>query len=65
MASVVVTGPPGSGGSLVASMIHAASTRSDQPVTRVDLRDAESWARLGDSAGTLLLRHPDRLLEVE
>lgn len=46
-------------------MIHAASTRSDQPVTRVDLRDAESWARLGDSAGTLLLRHPDRLLEVE
>lgn len=65
MAGVVVTGPPGSGRTLVASAIHAASTRSAEPVTRIDLRDAESWARMGDGGGTLLLRHPDRLDDVE
>lgn len=65
MAGVVVTGPPGSGRTLVASAIHAASTRSAEPMTRIDLRDAESWSRLGDSDGALLLRHPDRLDEIE
>ena len=65
MAGVVITGQPGSGRSLVASTIHAASTRSAEPVIRIDLRDAEGWARLGGDGGTLLLRHPDRLNEVE
>lgn len=65
LAGVVVTGPPGSGRTLVASTIHAASNRSGRPMTRVDLRDVAGWERLGDNAGTLLLRHPDRLDEVE
>lgn len=65
MAGVVVTGPSGSGRTLVASALHATSTHSGEPITRIDLRDADNWARLSGNGGTLLLRHPDRLDEVE
>jgi len=65
LAGVVVTGLPGSGRATVASAIHAASARAARPMIRVDLRDPASWHRIGDGAGTLLLRHPDRLDEVE
>nr|WP_229363710.1 response regulator [Sphingomonas sp. PL-96] len=65
LAGVVVTGPPGSGRTLVAAAIHAASARAAEPLIRVDLRDTTTWPRLENSGATLLLRHPDRLDEVE
>lgn len=65
MAGVVVTGASGSGRSLVASAIHAASGQAAAPMIRVDLRDPEAWDRIGEAHDTLLLRHPDQLGEVE
>lgn len=64
-AGVVVSGPGGSGRSLVAAALHAASPQAAEPPTIVDLRDAASWSRIAAARGTLLLRHPDRLGEVE
>ncbi|WP_343527089.1 response regulator [Sphingomonas sp.] len=64
MAGVVVTGPSGAGRSLIAAAIHAASTRADLPMRRIDLRDPHGWDRLDQETGTWMLRHPDRLNEV-
>jgi DNA-binding NtrC family response regulator len=64
-AGVVVSGPSGSGRSLVAAALHAASPHAAEPLTIVDLRDAASWPRIAAAHGALLLRHPDRLGEVE
>ncbi|WP_322966267.1 sigma-54-dependent transcriptional regulator [Sphingomonas fuzhouensis] len=67
MAGVVVTGPSGAGRSLIATALHAASAGADRPMARVDLRDPLAWARLSQSeaGATWLLRHPDRLDEIE
>jgi len=65
MAGVVVTGASGTGRNLVASAIHAASPRATEPMVRVDLRDPDAWSRISVGGGTLLLRHPDRLGELD
>jgi DNA-binding NtrC family response regulator len=65
MAGVVVTGASGTGRSLVAEAIHAASRGAGEPMIRIDLRDPEAWSRIGGDGGTLLLRYPDRLGEVD
>lgn len=62
-AGVTVTGASGSGRTLVAMAVHAASGREGEP-SRIDLRDERAWAGLPDSTGTVILRHPDKLGEV-
>lgn len=64
VASVAITGRSGTGRTLVAELIHAASATSDLPLVKIDLRDPASWARLDDAEGTLLLRHADKLDEI-
>lgn len=60
-ASVTVTGPAGSGRTLAARAIHAASTDAADPIARIDLR-ADDWRdRLADAGSSVILRHPDRL----
>lgn len=63
-AGVVVTGPAGSGRGLTAAALHAASPHAAAPMPVIDLRDDTAWGLLDSPAGTLLLRHPDRLGEV-
>lgn len=60
-ASVCVTGPSGSGRTLVATAIHAVAPDRDTAPARVDLRDPEQWQVLDAASGTVVLRHPDRL----
>ena len=60
-ASVVVTGPAGSGRTLVVQAIHAASLKAADPVSRIDLRRDDRWDRVSDASGTVILRHADRL----
>ncbi|PXA93117.1 Fis family transcriptional regulator [Nostoc sp. 3335mG] len=62
-AGVVVTGPPGSGRSLTAAALHAASADAGAAMATIDLRDDAAWSRLVDTS-TILLRHADRLGEV-
>ncbi|MEH3160348.1 MAG: hypothetical protein PGN08_16370 [Sphingomonas taxi] len=56
-----MTGPGGSGRMLVACALHAASADAATPALRIDLRDPAAWERLDGAAGTVILRHPDRL----
>jgi DNA-binding NtrC family response regulator len=63
-AGVTITGPSGSGRSLTALALHAASPHAAQEAARVDLRDAAQWQPLPDMRGTIILRHPDRLDEI-
>lgn len=58
-ASVAITGPAGSGRTLVAGALHAASSRTIPPVS-IDLEDQPAWDRLAEGE-TLILRHADRL----
>jgi DNA-binding NtrC family response regulator len=60
-ASVAVTGRAGSGRTLAAQAVHAASPDAASPLLRVDLRDDAAWNRLDEAIGTVLLRYPDRL----
>ncbi|QHL91900.1 response regulator [Sphingomonas changnyeongensis] len=60
-ASVTVTGPPGSGRTLAARAIHAASADAASAIMRVDVRDPDQLAALAGAGGTVLLRHPDAL----
>lgn len=60
-AGVTVTGPAGSGRTLAALAIHAASPAAAQPPLTIDLRDTAAWALLDTAEGTAILRHPDRL----
>ncbi|WP_235530444.1 sigma-54-dependent transcriptional regulator [Sphingomonas sp. Leaf62] len=62
-AGVVVTGPAGSGRTLTAAALHAASADAGAAMPVIDLRDDAAWGRLVDTS-TILLRHPDRLGEV-
>ena len=61
VANICVTGRSGSGRSLAAEAIHAASADAGMSPTRIDLRDPEQWSALDDARGTVLLRHPERL----
>ncbi len=60
-ASVLVTGPAGSGRTLVAQAIHAASYDASAPITRIDLCRDDRWDRVKEASGTVVLRHVDRL----
>ncbi|MEH3123574.1 MAG: response regulator [Sphingomonas phyllosphaerae] len=60
-AGVTITGRPGSGRTLTALAIHAASPRAATAPARVDLRDMDAWSRLDGASGTAILRHPDVL----
>lgn len=64
-AGVTVTGPSGSGRMLTALALHAASAHGGGEPARIDLRDGSAWAGLPQGPGTVILRHPDRLGEVE
>ncbi len=64
-AGVVVTGASGTGRSLVASALHAASPGAGEPMVRIDLRDVQAWDRIDECRGTVLLRHPDLLDAVD
>lgn len=63
-AGVTITGPSGSGRSLTALALHAASPHTTQEAIRVDLRDVAQQERLPEMRGTVILRHPDRLDEI-
>jgi len=60
-AGVTVTGPAGSGRTLAALAIHAASPWAMRPPIKIDLRDPAGWALLDMGEGTAILRHPDGL----
>jgi len=60
-ANVAITGPSGAGRSLVGAALHAASLRAGTPLVSVDLEDDKAWGKFADAAGTLVLRHADRL----
>jgi DNA-binding NtrC family response regulator len=60
-ASVLVVGPPGSGRSLVATLIHEGSPHADDPPTTIDARDEMAWPPIASAKGTLILRDADQL----
>ena len=60
-AGVTVTGPAGSGRTLVAQAINAASPDASDLVPRIGLRRDGHLTRVGEATGTVILRHPDRL----
>lgn len=60
-ASVCITGHSGSGRSLVAAAIHAASVTAATSPVRIDLTDPDQWSLIGGAGDTIVLRHPDRL----
>ncbi|WP_242098618.1 response regulator [Sphingomonas sp. CROZ-RG-20F-R02-07] len=60
-ADVTVTGPAGSGRTLVAQAIHAASPDATRPASRIDLRRDDYLDRVQEATGTIILRHADRL----
>lgn len=64
-AGVIVSGPSGSGRSLVAALLHAGSPHADADAITIDVRDPLAWDKIGGIGGTLILRHPDRLDEVQ
>lgn len=64
-AGVTVTGPSGSGRMLTALAVHAASAHGGGAPRRIDVRDGSAWAGLPQGPGTVILRHPDRLGEVD
>lgn len=61
IAGVTVTGPAGSGRTLVAQAIHVASTDAIEAAPRIDLRRDDHLARVAEAAGTIILRHADQL----
>lgn len=60
-ACVTVTGPAGSGRTLVAQAIYAASPNLVDPVSRIDLRRDDYLDRVKEASGLVILRHADRL----
>ncbi len=63
-AGVAITGPAGSGRTLAAMALHAASPHAARAPLKIDLRDDAAWAPLSGAEGTLILRRADRLTEV-
>ncbi len=64
-ASVIVRGASGSGRSLVAAALHDGSPHADRDAVTVDVRDAAAWERIDAVGGTLILRHPERLDDIQ
>lgn len=64
-AGVAITGLSGSGRTLAALALHAASAHAAERPLRIDLRDRGAWDQLAGASGSVILRHPDRLGEVE
>ena len=64
VASVLLSGPPGSGRGLAARALHAASPLAEGALAEIDLRDDSAWAGLDGAEGAVLLRHADRLGEI-
>jgi DNA-binding NtrC family response regulator len=60
-AGVLVSGPSGSGRSLVATLLHEGSPNADTAATVIDVRDPPAWDRMDLPRGTVILRHPDLL----
>ena len=63
-AGVTVTGPEGSGRTIAARAVHAASADAGKEPVQIDLRDPEQWGRMAGADGSLILRHPDRIDEL-
>lgn len=61
VAAVCVMGASGSGRSLVADALHAASPDAATKPPRIDLTDPGQWAALDNATGTIVLRNVDRL----
>jgi len=61
-AGVAVSGPPGSGRSFVALLLHETSAMRE--FLAIDARDTPAWDRMAGWAGTIVLRHPDQLDEI-
>ena len=60
-AGVTVTGQPGSGRTLVAQAIHAASPDAPHPIVRIDLRRDDHLDRVKEASRSVILRYADRL----
>jgi DNA-binding NtrC family response regulator len=60
-AGITVTGPAGSGRTLVAHAIHAASPEALHSASRIDLRRGDHLDRVREATGTVILRHADQL----
>lgn len=60
-AGVLVSGPSGSGRSLVATLLHEGSPNADTAATVIDVRDPAAWDRMDLPRGTVVLRHADLL----
>jgi len=63
-ASVLIVGPPGSGRSLAAALIHDGSPHADDVPVTVDVRDDAAWTSIDGATGTLILRDADQIDEV-
>ncbi|MEK9209720.1 sigma-54-dependent transcriptional regulator [Sphingomonas sp. 2378] len=61
VANICVTGRSGSGRTLTAMAVHAASGDAATPPPRIDLRDTDQWRSLDEARGTVVLRYPDQL----
>ncbi|WP_235515981.1 MULTISPECIES: sigma-54-dependent transcriptional regulator [unclassified Sphingomonas] len=61
IASVCVTGASGTGRSLVAEALHAASADAGTKPRRIDVTDSDQLSALDDATGTIVLCHADRL----
>jgi len=64
MAGVAITGPSGAGRMLSALAVHAASADAQNTPLRIDLREEGALDAIGDAAGSVILRYPDRLGEL-
>jgi DNA-binding NtrC family response regulator len=58
-AGVLVSGPSGSGRSLVATLLHEGSPHAEAAANVVDVRDPAAWDPIDRAVGTVVLRHPD------
>ena len=65
MANVLISGPSGSGRSLVASLIHAGSAHAGAPLVTIDARDPVVRDIRDERPAFLVLRHPDLLDAVD
>ncbi|MFV0624311.1 sigma-54-dependent transcriptional regulator [Sphingomonas sp. ac-8] len=63
-AGVLVSGPSGAGRSLVAALLHEGSPHADTPAVVIDARTADAGDRVAHAAGTVVLRHPDRIDDI-
>lgn len=65
MAGAAITGPSGAGRTLTALAVHAASAHADSAPALIDLREDSALDAIAEATGSVILRHPDRLDELE